>query len=666
MSLRSLMSPDAQYGCAVACLGGAIQGYILCVVNGAVAPLAERFSLDTAQRGLVVSMVVLGALGGSLFGGTLCDACGRRAGIFTAATLFALGSLLQGFALGIHGVLAGRLFAGMGIGVIGVAGPIYLCEMAPTEFRGTLVTANEILVCLGCLAGLAANLALLGVAHDWRWMLGASAVPALGMTWLSCYMPETSVWLAQQSALLQLAASDPAAETADPTLMPTTPDATLLEKPMPPLGRLPSAVPSLPDLRPALRPALPPSLTISSFDELRKTLARRDDALRAASISIMPCQSLEHLALEIVQSPSVPSLLMLPQQRIARDELRYRLLPDAPGRSGAEAAPAPGAAPAEGAAAAKAGAAARVSLLTALRSPELRRPMLLAVTVMLANNAMYAGAVQGFVTEILAGAGVGNPPAVALGVGLTKLCGVVVCVALVDRTGRRPLLLVGAAGMCGCHALVAVGFALAWPNLVGAALVSVFFFWNMSWSGLIWTVSAELLPDAVRAPAMGMAIVVFWVTSFVSTQTLETLLEALSPEGAFALFAAGCVVAGTFVLCVLPETKGSLHAAAAATADRGAGDGAGGGGGGGGGRAPAVPTAESLERLRAATSLVTTPPRRPSEGALAPECSRKSSTTSIDSDVADWEELTGSMRQASTDAESPLRGARVAHRLELH
>ena len=663
MSLRTLMAPSAQYGCAVACLGGAIQGYILCVVNGAVAPLAERFTLNTAQRGLVVSMVVLGALGGSMCGGTLCDACGRRSGIFAAAALFAVGSLLQAFAPAIVSVMLGRLVAGMGIGVIGVAGPIYLCEMAPTEFRGTLVTANEILVCLGCLAGLVANLALIGVAHDWRWMLGASAVPALGMTLLSCYMPETTVWLAQQSALLQLSSEAASEETQDPTLMPTTPDATLLDKPMPPLGRLPSVSPSLPDLKRALEPQRQLAATVSSFAELHATLAKRHAALRAASLR--PCQSFEHLAMEIVQSPSVPSLLMLPEQR-AKDAPRCRLLAEAPSRAGAAAAPA--------AAAAAEGAgpkvyAARVSLLTALRSSELRRPVLLAVTVMLANNAMYAGAVQGFVTEILSGAGVGNPLLVALGVGFTKLCGVAVCVALVDRTGRRPLLLVGAAGMCCCHVLVAVGFALARPNLVGGALVSVFFFWNMSWSGLMWTVSAELLPDAVRAPAMGMAIVVFWVTSFVSTQTLETLIKALSPQGAFALFAAGCVVAGTFVLCCLPETKGLLHAAAA-VADSGTDRGSN-GGGGGGGCEPTVPTVESLERHRAATSLTSTPPRRPSDGVLAPKSvasSRKSSNTSVSSDVADWEEMRRSMRAASSTAgaESPPRPGRAGRRLELH
>ena len=113
--------------------------------------------------------------------------------------------------------------------------------------------------------------------------------------------------------------------------------------------------------------------------------------------------------------------------------------------------------------------------------------------------------------------------------------------------------------MLGCHVLVAYGFASDRPTVVAVALLSLFFWWNMSWAGLMWTVLAEVLPDAVRAGAMGMAIVVFWLSTFVSTQFIETLLDALSPQATFGLFALGCVGALAFVQCCLPETKGALH-----------------------------------------------------------------------------------------------------------
>ena len=69
-----------------------------------------------------------------------------------------------------------------------------------------------------------------------------------------------------------------------------------------------------------------------------------------------------------------------------------------------------------------------------------------------------------------------------------------------------------------------------------------------------------MLPDAVRAVAMGGAIVVFWLTNFATAQSVETLLDVLSPQRTFALFGLSCVAALTFVQYCLPETKGALAA----------------------------------------------------------------------------------------------------------
>ena len=71
------------------------------------------------------------------------------------------------------------------------------------------------------------------------------------------------------------------------------------------------------------------------------------------------------------------------------------------------------------------------------------------------------------------------------------------------------------------------------PALVAWPLVDSFFCWNFSWSGLMWTVSAELLPDEIRAPGMGLAVVLFWLLSFALAQGLDPLLNALTPQGLF-------------------------------------------------------------------------------------------------------------------------------------
>ena len=71
----------------------------------------------------------------------------------------------------------------------------------------------------------------------------------------------------------------------------------------------------------------------------------------------------------------------------------------------------------------------------------------------------------------------------ALLAGLARLAGVCVCVLLVDRVGRRPLLLAGVAGIAGCYLLMALAYARDEPSLLAAGLIALFFCWAGSWAG---------------------------------------------------------------------------------------------------------------------------------------------------------------------------------------
>ena len=100
------MPDDAKFGCVIAVLGGSVQGYILCAINGAAEPLSVHFALSTTQRDLVVSIVILGALVGSVTGGTVCDVAGRRMGLVLAAACFTAGSFVMYAAQGSNPSLA--------------------------------------------------------------------------------------------------------------------------------------------------------------------------------------------------------------------------------------------------------------------------------------------------------------------------------------------------------------------------------------------------------------------------------------------------------------------------------------------------------------------------------------------------------------------------------
>lgn len=75
----------------------------------------------------------------------------------------------------------GRLLVGVGIGISAVAVPTYLGEVAPAAIRGRLVELYEVLLCAGMLGSVLADVMLMHVPGNWRWMVGLPLVPSVIM-----------------------------------------------------------------------------------------------------------------------------------------------------------------------------------------------------------------------------------------------------------------------------------------------------------------------------------------------------------------------------------------------------------------------------------------------------------------------------------------------------
>jgi hypothetical protein len=115
-------------------------------------------------------------------------------------------------------------------------------------------------------------------------------------------------------------------------------------------------------------------------------------------------------------------------------------------------------------------------------------------------------------------------------IGVAKLAGVCFSITIVDRVGRRPLLLVGTCCMLACHIIFAASFWYLSPSRSGVVMLLgewnlylFIFMWNLSWSPLMWVVCSEVLPDAVRSVGMGLTFAVFWMGSALANQTLLTV-----------------------------------------------------------------------------------------------------------------------------------------------
>ena len=124
----------------------------------------------------MVSISLAGAAIGSLSGTVLADALGRVRAFVADALPLAAGAALCATADSSTAILAGRFLVGVGIGLASALVPLYISEVAPTQARGQLGSVNQLMICIGILAALVANVLL--PVQDWRTMFWLSAVPA--------------------------------------------------------------------------------------------------------------------------------------------------------------------------------------------------------------------------------------------------------------------------------------------------------------------------------------------------------------------------------------------------------------------------------------------------------------------------------------------------------
>ena len=143
------------------------------------------------------------------------------------------------------------------------------------------------------------------------------------------------------------------------------------------------------------------------------------------------------------------------------------------------------------------------------------------------------------------------------------ITGVVNCVftvaamCLVDRWGRRPLMLFGAGGLAvlyailgGCYFYQVKGIAVL--VVVMAAIAC----YAMTLAPITWVVLSEIFPDRVRGTAMSVAVAALWISCFGLTLTFKPINVSLGAAGTFWLYAAICVVGFAVVARFLRETKG--------------------------------------------------------------------------------------------------------------
>lgn len=418
----------------IACLGGLLFGYHTAIISGALIFISPIFNLSIAEQGVLVSIILLGALVGALMGGYLADRLGRKWTIMLTAVLFILGSWITAESHSYFILLFGRVVSGIAVGIISVTAPLYLAEIAPPNHRGGIVSAYQLAITLGILGAYFINY-IYAKKADWQEMFIIGSLPAAIQLLALFFTPESPGWLFKN-------------------------------------GKSRLAIIVLERLR---------------LD--RDWESHVDEMKHSAS---------------------------------SKDKRAWRLL----------------------------------------FSSKLRTILFVGLFISAFQQITGINTVIYYAPRIFQGAGYTSAISatfVTLSIGMVNVLATLVSVWLLDRIGRRRLLLIGVAGMVISLFSLAITSFLRSSLIDEMAVISLMCyvaFFAIGLGPITWVLLSEIYPLKVRGKAMTLATFINWLCNYFVSLTFPNLLVSIGIGGSFFLYGVISVIAFWFVLRYVPETKG--------------------------------------------------------------------------------------------------------------
>jgi SP family xylose:H+ symportor-like MFS transporter len=434
---------------SVAALGGLLFGYDWVVIGGAK-PFYERYFQLASEEliGWANSCALIGCLIGSIVSGGMSDRFGRKRLLVLAGFLFAVSSLLTGWAYSFSAFIMWRIVGGVAIGIASNVSPTYIAEVSPAPWRGRLVTLNQLTIVVGILSAQIANLLIAdrvpdGATSDmirlswngqfgWRWMFTAVAVPSIIFCLGALFIPESPRWLARSG----------------------------------------------------------------NNEKARRTLARIGGEE----------YSLQALA-------EIRGVLGTGMDTVAwRELLTSRVL----------------------------------GVLT--------------IGICLAVLQQWSGinVIFNYAEEIYRDAGYGISSVLfnIVITGAVNLIFTLIALGLVDRFGRRALMLYGCAGIAVSHAVLGFAYLAGVKGLPVLVLtLCTIGCYALSLAPITWVLISEIFPTRIRGLAVSISVSALWIACFILTFTFPILNRRLGPAGTFWIYAVICIAGFIFVLMRVPETK---------------------------------------------------------------------------------------------------------------
>ncbi|MEV5025076.1 sugar porter family MFS transporter [Paenibacillus sp. LPE1-1-1.1] len=195
-----------------------------------------------------------------------------------------------------------------------------------------------------------------------------------------------------------------------------------------------------------------------------------------------------------------------------------------------------------------------------LFSPGLRIALIVGVGLAFLQQVTGINAVMYYAPEIFKATGAGTNASLVqtILVGFINFLFTIVALWLIDKVGRKALLLVGSASMAIC--LLVIGIAFQTGHTTGP-LVLVFILlyvasFAISLGPVVWVIMSEIFPNRIRGKATAIAAMVLWAADYLVSQTFPPLLGSAGPAATFWIYGAMALIAFLFTWRIVPETKG--------------------------------------------------------------------------------------------------------------
>jgi SP family arabinose:H+ symporter-like MFS transporter len=195
-----------------------------------------------------------------------------------------------------------------------------------------------------------------------------------------------------------------------------------------------------------------------------------------------------------------------------------------------------------------------------LLSAKIKPLLFIAITLSVFQQITGINTIMYYAPKIFATVGQSNGSALlqTIAIGGTNLIFTLVAMVLIDRFGRKRLMIFGSTGMTISLTGLSVLFFTGQTTgvMVLLFILAYIAFFAASLGPALWVVAAELFPNRLRSKGMSLAIVSLWSACAIVTITFPIMLEKLSGGITFLIFAAICLLSLIFVWQYVPETKG--------------------------------------------------------------------------------------------------------------